>query len=438
MNNRLKTIECSVSKIPSFEKELSVLKVHISNANENHDQITKKLTEFDTSIKYVCELSDDLYSSRGKVESEIAQLRFHNKSLTEQVQVLTKQNKDLHQMCIDTQCKTQANDLIFFGIPEARRGPQQNHAQSPPENLENTLRQFLKDHLQSNADIQNEFPIDADALSFNKVHRIGNPTIAAQNNRARPVVATFERLRDREQVKKAGAILNKTQRQVKVHEFFPKEVEERRKKLYPIMRRYQQCGERVSLVRDKLFVNNYLYDLDTNAFVRNQTTGSYAYPQYAQTRPHREHEPGAYQPRPVRESEHSDPLLPRAPTQTQRPAKPPSYRELVTNAHTQLNFETPNRFASLAVIDKSTLKRKERSPLDPHLEVQTKRIDVTDSPTSQEESARLVQCENMLIDPQTLSDPDSMTNPWSDVGDQASSHADPDGPPTSSDRVTNK
>jgi len=66
MNNRLRTIECSVSKIPSFEKELSVLKVHISNANENHDRITKTLTEFDTSIKYVCELSDDLYSSRVK------------------------------------------------------------------------------------------------------------------------------------------------------------------------------------------------------------------------------------------------------------------------------------------------------------------------------------------------------------------------------------
>lgn len=41
---------------------------------------------------------------------------------------------------------------------------------------------------------------------------------------------------------------------------FPPEIEERRKKLYPIMRLAKRDGKRVRLVKDLLYVNGELYD----------------------------------------------------------------------------------------------------------------------------------------------------------------------------------
>lgn len=45
-----------------------------------------------------------------------------------------------------------------------------------------------------------------------------------------------------------------------VNEQFPPEIEERRKKLYPIMRLAKRDGKRVRLVKDLLYVNGELYD----------------------------------------------------------------------------------------------------------------------------------------------------------------------------------
>jgi hypothetical protein len=64
------------------------------------------------------------------------------------------------------------------------------------------------------------------------VKRIGDPLKAAEWHRPRPIVVSFESFCDREKVRKADILYNKSQKQIKIHEHFPREVEDRRKKMY--------------------------------------------------------------------------------------------------------------------------------------------------------------------------------------------------------------
>ena len=47
-----------------------------------------------------------------------------------------------------------------------------------------------------------------------------------------------------------------------INQQFPSVIEERRKELYPIMRSFREEGNRVKLVRDRLYVNGQLYNPD--------------------------------------------------------------------------------------------------------------------------------------------------------------------------------
>ena len=68
----------------------------------------------------------------------------------------------------------------------------------------------------------------------------------------------------------AGVELNKKRGQFSIREQFPVEMETKRKRLYPVMRKYQQNSRnKVALVRDKLYVNGQLYDEDTGDHVRS-------------------------------------------------------------------------------------------------------------------------------------------------------------------------
>ena len=85
----------------------------------------------------------------------------------------------------------------------------------------------------------------------------------------RPIVAKFEKYRDREVIRVAGLELNKKRGQFSIREQFPVEMEAKRKRLYPVMRKYQQNRRnKVSLVRDKLYVNGLLYDEENGVLVR--------------------------------------------------------------------------------------------------------------------------------------------------------------------------
>ena len=148
-------------------------------------------------------------------------------------------------------CKTNriapdGTPLGFYGLTEAPKGE--------PDNTESKLKDFLKHELSF------DNPETVNNIVFDRVPRLERPK-RDQSSYPRPIVAKFERYRDRELVRNAGRELNDKNNGYNLREQFPPEIEARRKLLYPVMRSYQRDPKnRIALVRDKLYINGTLYE----------------------------------------------------------------------------------------------------------------------------------------------------------------------------------
>ena len=93
-------------------------------------------------------------------------------------------------------------------------------------------------------------------IQLDRMQRMGKPRAAG--NFPRPIVARFEQYKDREEVRMAAP---RTLVGTKYgdNDQYPKEVEDRRKKLYPVMREVRRENKKAVLVVDKLYINNDLY-----------------------------------------------------------------------------------------------------------------------------------------------------------------------------------
>ena len=92
-------------------------------------------------------------------------------------------------------------------------------------------------------------------------HRIGPP----KPNKTRPIVAKFNYYRDKETIKKAAGE-KLTNSKFSVDDQFPKEIQQRRRKMVPILKKAQSEGKDAILVYDKLYINAV-------KFVENWQTG---------------------------------------------------------------------------------------------------------------------------------------------------------------------
>ena len=126
------------------------------------------------------------------------------------------------------------NNLIFTGLFE-----------SPREYTEGILRDFIK----------NELGID-EYIEFGNVHRFGRRE--TPDRKPRPIVARFIYCRQLTLILQNAHRLRGTY--FGIREQFPAEVEEKRRTLYPVVRDCKQKGLRTKLVRDRLFIENKLYD----------------------------------------------------------------------------------------------------------------------------------------------------------------------------------
>ena len=96
-----------------------------------------------------------------------------------------------------------------------------------------------------------------DQMTFDRVHRIGK--YCPEQKYQRPIVAKFHSFKDREKVRRAAPYALKG-RKYGVREQFPTEIENKRKLLYPVMKKANEVeGNKVRLVRDKLFINDIQY-----------------------------------------------------------------------------------------------------------------------------------------------------------------------------------
>lgn len=156
------------------------------------------------------------------------------------VNSIVLKNEEWQSSIIDLKSRSMRDNLIFSGIPE-----------TPNEDCEAVLHHFL----------ENKLKID-EYISFERVNCLGNPD--EFKTKTRNIVAKFSFFKDREFVRRrAPQKLKNTN--IWVNEQFLTEIEERRKKLYPVLRLARQKHGHVRLVVGKLYIDGKLYNPEDNA-----------------------------------------------------------------------------------------------------------------------------------------------------------------------------
>lgn len=186
----------------------------------------------------------DLKASLEFSQSQILTLQQENKELTNtvntlsaQITTLTNENKEMKGAILDLQCRSMRDNLIFSGIPE-----------QPTDDPEQAIKDFMQSAL--------KLPLDSvNNIGFHRVHRLGAKVNTTGKPRA--IIAKFEHFKQKELVKSKAKELKGTS--FSIYDQYPKEIQERRRILLPIMKSYREKGKRAILSVDKLYVDGVLY-----------------------------------------------------------------------------------------------------------------------------------------------------------------------------------
>ena len=253
--NRLSSIEDNVSRLGSIQQEIGIVRNEVSNLKIENSTMTKKVCELETSCQSISGLFDKYIESKMKTELDIRELQRDKAMLESKLKIADQNYTKLSDELQEVKARSMQENLLFFGLCENATGEN--------ENTEYKLREFLKNELDLNSSDE------VDSIQFDRVHRIGRRRANGVTN-PRPIVAKFERFRDREKIRLAGIELNKKRTRYTIREQYPAEMETKRKRLYPVMRRYQKnTNNKVSLVRDKLYVNGLLYSEEKGELVKS-------------------------------------------------------------------------------------------------------------------------------------------------------------------------
>lgn len=246
MDSRLCTIESNTRKntetLKQMNDTLTSLTARVITAEHEITDVKTRVGELEATSIGTGNLFDDIKSQTDNIVREVKDLKAEgidtadeNKRTKDKIDTLAVENESLKSRLVDMQCRQMKNNLIFTGLHEQTE-----------EDCELKLRRF----------IENEMNI-THYIEFGKVHRFGKKS-EVFNRPPRPIVARFLYFRDVDAVKKAGR--NLKGKPYGVNEQFPTEVEQRRRKLYPIMKEEKLKKSKVVLVRDKLYVNNELVE----------------------------------------------------------------------------------------------------------------------------------------------------------------------------------
>lgn len=213
----LQTTQIEVSVLTSINKKLDLL----VSMHEEIKDMRKSLEFAHNQIETLQKSNQDLQASV--------------KTLTQGLQNITAENKLMKETILDIQTRSMRDNLIFSGIPE-----------TTPDNPEQLIKNFMSTQLQIPSET-------VENITFHRVHRLGKQ----DSNRPRPIIAKFEHYQQKELVQSKGKLLKNTN--YGMNNQFPREINERRKALYPILKDNRAKNKRAVLVVDKLYIDGQLY-----------------------------------------------------------------------------------------------------------------------------------------------------------------------------------
>ena len=178
---------------------------------ETLDLINERILSVKEEVKSLTKSIEFAHGELNDLKSEMKQRKKAEDECDERIRALEESNKRLHESVVDLKARSMRDNLLFHNIEEVER-----------EDCTEVIYELLQEKL--------EIPD------------------------ARAIVAKFNFYPDRERIRRSASKLKGTR--IGISEQFPEEIEKVRQTLYPELRRAKAAGQRVRLVRDKLFIND--------------------------------------------------------------------------------------------------------------------------------------------------------------------------------------
>ena len=217
METKLQTMEGVLLQISNLEKAVNKIQVSIVSFNDKAKKMDETIQDLDAGLT---SLNADIEEMQNREKQNLGKI------------------KELHDQILYQDVYSRRENVRIFGLPET------DHS---TENTGDVVYKFFERELE----LEN-----ARNIEFQRVHRLGK----RKAGQSRPVIVRFLRFPERELVFRSVRDLG-VESEVKVYADLPKEIRERRQKLWPKMKKAREEGKVAFFDKrepDKLYIDGVL------------------------------------------------------------------------------------------------------------------------------------------------------------------------------------
>ncbi|CAC5398032.1 unnamed protein product [Mytilus coruscus] len=231
--DKMSVIDELSKKLNSFDKTVQTLVKTVEN-------VSKRVDEVEKSMNFVNEQFEHNKNDVKEVRSAFNEIRSEKDATNNTIFRLQQDLDDLYDRHIDLQTRSMRENLIFTGIPLHDKDEQ-------TEQTEKIIENFMVDQLKLNRPAE-----------YERAHRFGKEYIERNKDGSvkfatKPIVCRFRNFKEREFVRKAARELRNTG--FGISEQFPKEINDRRKTLWPFFQEARRQSKKAFFRRDRLFID---------------------------------------------------------------------------------------------------------------------------------------------------------------------------------------
>ncbi|CAG2188707.1 unnamed protein product [Mytilus edulis] len=244
---KISNIDKLTEKLNKFDKTVNSMVKSVENINKRVDEVEKGLnfinTEFENNKKDVRE-----------VKKNLTEIRSENEEAIETIAKLQKDFDDLNEKQLDLQTRAMRENLVFTGIP-------MHDKNELSDDTEKIIQNFMTTELKMST-----------LPEFHRAHRFGKEYTEKHPDGSikfitKPIVCRFVNYKQRELVRKAARELKDTK--YGINEQFPKEINERRKALWPHFQEARRQKKKAFFKRDRLFIDGNEFLPKNNTHVKD-------------------------------------------------------------------------------------------------------------------------------------------------------------------------
>lgn len=221
--NKLSILDSVSDKLNKFQSTMNTLVTNV-------DDVTKRVADMEQSISFLNDKYETSLKQSADIKSEIHEIKTSHSEVNMHVNRLSRELVELRERHIDLQTRSMRENLVFAGIPESNEDEQSDETGT-------IIKTFMTEKLKFEAPIE-----------FVRAHRFGR-----KDKKPRPIVCRFKTFNDRETVRKSATNLKGTA--FSINEQFPKEINDRRKELWPYYKEAKEQEKKAFFRRDKLIID---------------------------------------------------------------------------------------------------------------------------------------------------------------------------------------